>query len=89
MSFFKITLVRSAIGLPHKTRGSLRALGLKRRSQTVFHPTGRFVAGILMRVKEIVRVEEVGEAETRDQMKAKRTPEKGFWIERMAPTGRY
>lgn len=55
----------------------------------MFHPTGRFVAGILMRVKEIVRVEEVGEAETRDQMKAKRTPEKGFWIERMAPTGRY
>ncbi|TGJ87273.1 hypothetical protein E0Z10_g1433 [Xylaria hypoxylon] len=38
MSYFRITLHRSAIGLPKRTRGVLAALGLRKRSQTVFHP---------------------------------------------------
>ncbi|RDA84012.1 hypothetical protein CP532_2919 [Ophiocordyceps camponoti-leonardi (nom. inval.)] len=56
MSFFRITLNRSAIGLPARTRGALSALGLRRRTQTVFRPVNVSVAGMLMRVKELTAV---------------------------------
>ncbi|KAK9416219.1 hypothetical protein SUNI508_01636 [Seiridium unicorne] len=45
MSFFRITLHRSAIGLPERTRGVLAALGLRKRTQTVFHPVSPQFAG--------------------------------------------
>nr|KMM65045.1 hypothetical protein CPAG_01398 [Coccidioides posadasii RMSCC 3488] len=38
MTFFRITLIRSAIGLPRRTHGVLKALGLKKRMATVFPP---------------------------------------------------
>ncbi|KAF5616282.1 ribosomal L30 [Fusarium sp. NRRL 52700] len=59
MSFFRITLHRSAIGLPERTRGVLAALGLRRRMQTVFHPVHPQFAGMILKVKELVRVEEM------------------------------
>ncbi|KAJ2892263.1 Ribosomal protein L30 [Zalerion maritima] len=85
MSFFRITLHRSGIGLPHRTRGVLRALGLKKRNQVVFHPAEPQFAGMIMKVKELVKVEEVPRALTRDEVKAERTPDPGFWVERMVP----
>lgn len=83
-SFFRITLHRSAIGLPTRTRGVLAALGLHRRMQTVFHPVEPQFAGMVMKVKELVRVEEVGRALTAAELKASRTPDPGFWVERKA-----
>ncbi|KAL5001964.1 hypothetical protein BDV10DRAFT_182115 [Aspergillus recurvatus] len=44
MSYFRITLVRSAIGLPRRTTDVLKALGLKKRMATVFHPVSQSVA---------------------------------------------
>ena len=41
MAFFKITLIRSAIGLPKQTAGVLQALGLRKRMRTVFHPVSQ------------------------------------------------
>ncbi|KAH8778426.1 hypothetical protein F5883DRAFT_356822, partial [Diaporthe sp. PMI_573] len=81
-SYFRITLHRSAIGLPERTRGVLAALGLHRRCQTVFHPTEPQFAGMIMKVKELVRVEEVGRRLSAAELRAERTPDRGFWVER-------
>ncbi|KAI9869400.1 MAG: hypothetical protein M1813_000189 [Trichoglossum hirsutum] len=78
MAFFKITLRRSAIGLPQKTRGVLAALGLRKRMRTVFHPVSTEVAGQIMKVKELVAVQEVEEALNRQEMRKLRQPDPGI-----------
>ncbi|KAL2694328.1 hypothetical protein Neosp_000905 [[Neocosmospora] mangrovei] len=85
MSYFRITLHRSAIGLPERTRGVLAALGLRRRMQTVFHPVHPQFAGMILKVKELVRVQEVDRPMNKQQLKATRTPDKGFYIEKAVP----
>lgn len=85
MTFFRITLHRSAIGLPERTRGVLAALGLRRRTQTVFHPVSPQFAGMIFKVKELVQVEEVEKAMTKQEVKASRTPDAGFYIESARP----
>ncbi|KAI4141032.1 MAG: hypothetical protein L6R39_005536 [Caloplaca ligustica] len=81
MPFFKVTLIRSAIGLPTKTTGVLKALGLRKRMATVFHPVSPQVAGQIMAVKELVAVSEVENAMTKAEMKATRKPDTGYYIE--------
>ncbi|KAF2460207.1 ribosomal protein L30-containing protein [Lineolata rhizophorae] len=81
MAYFRITLIRSAIGLPEKTHGTLRALGLRKRMRTVFHPVSQDVAGQIMKVKELVDVQEVERALTKAEVKALRQPQRGFWLE--------
>ncbi|KAK8107322.1 mitochondrial 54S ribosomal protein uL30m [Apiospora kogelbergensis] len=73
-SYFRVTLHRSAIGLPERTRGVLAALGLRKRSQTVFHPVSPQFAGMIMKVKELVR-----------ELREERRPERGFWLEKPVP----
>jgi ribosomal protein L30 len=85
MSYFRITLHRSAIGMPKRTRGVLAALGLHRRSQVVFHPVSAQCAGMIMKVKELVRVDEVERPLTKAEVKAERTPDPGFYVERAVP----
>ncbi|CEJ79940.1 Putative Ribosomal protein L30 [[Torrubiella] hemipterigena] len=85
MSYFRITLQRSAIGLPERTRGVLSALGLHRRMQTVFHPAEPQFAGMIFKVKELVRVREVEAPLTKQQVKAERTPDAGFYVEKAVP----
>lgn len=85
MSFFRITLQRSAIGLPKRTHGVLRALGLRKRCQTVFQPVTPDSAGMIMKVKELVTVQEVDRALTGKELRAERQPEPGFWIEKAVP----
>lgn len=80
MSFFRITLHRSAIGLPKRTQGVLAALGLRKRSQVVFHPVEAQFAGMIMKVKELVRVEEVDKALSKREVRAARRPERGFEV---------
>ncbi|KAK4122969.1 ribosomal protein L30-containing protein [Parathielavia appendiculata] len=81
MSYFRITLHRSAIGLPKRTRGVLAALGLHRRAQVVFHPVSAQFAGMIMKVKELVRIEEVERPMTKRELHESRRPEPGFWVE--------
>jgi large subunit ribosomal protein L30 len=81
MTFFRITLIRSPIGLPRKTRGVLAALGLRKRMATVFHPVTPDHAGQIMKVKELVAVSEVEKALEKWEVKAQRTPEKGYYLE--------
>ena len=57
MSKLRITQVRSGIGQSGKHRGTLRALGLGKIGKTAEHDEGPVVAGMLRRVRHLVRVE--------------------------------
>ena len=81
MAVFRVTLHRSAIGLPERTRGVLAALGLRKRTQTVYHPVSPQFAGMIYKVKELVKVQEVDKALTPKEMREERRPERGFYLE--------
>ena len=82
MPYFKVTQIRSTIGLPKQLSGVMRALGLHKRMQTVFHPVTPNSAGQIMKVKELVAVSEVDEPMTKAEMHAARKPDPGFYVER-------
>ncbi|CAI7565316.1 unnamed protein product [Penicillium manginii] len=84
MSFFRITLLRSAIGLPRRSTDVLKALGLKKRMATVFHAVSPSVAGQIMRVKELVSVEEVDRRLTKQEVHLQRKPDPGYYVEKRA-----
>jgi large subunit ribosomal protein L30 len=81
-SYFRITLMRSGIGLPKRTQGVLKALGLRQRMKTVFYPVSPEVAGQIMRVKELVSVDR---ALTKEELKAERKPDPGYYMESAVP----
>ncbi len=58
MATIRITQVRSQIGQTRRHRGTLRALGLGRIGRTVEHPESRELAGMLRKVRHLVRIEE-------------------------------
>ena len=58
MKKVRITQTRSAIGQTAKHRGTLRALGLGKIGRTVEHPASPQLAGMLRKVRHLVRVEE-------------------------------
>ncbi|KAJ7185933.1 hypothetical protein C8R46DRAFT_388597 [Mycena filopes] len=76
---FKITLRRSAISLGDKKKGTLAALGLHRRNQTVYHPHKPDIAGKILAVKELLEVRNVPETEVRNKLEQR--------VERKAPKG--
>ena len=86
--YFRITLLRSAIGLPKKMSGVLQALGLRKRLRTVYHPVTADVAGQVFAVKELVDVQEVDRALSKQEMKSLRTPDAGFYVEKRASAQR-
>ncbi|HZB34811.1 MAG TPA: 50S ribosomal protein L30 [Gaiellaceae bacterium] len=53
----RITQIRSQIGQSERHRGTLRALGLGKIGRTAEHPDGPEVAGMLRKVRHLVRVE--------------------------------
>jgi large subunit ribosomal protein L30 len=55
---FRITQVRSAIGQSGKHRGTLRALGLGRIGKAAEHEEGPVLAGMLRKVRHLVKVED-------------------------------
>lgn len=82
MAYFRITLLRSAIGLPKQSSGVLKALGLRTRMKTVYHPVSPQVAGQIFAVKELVDVQEVEEKFTPSELRELRRPDAGFYIEK-------
>ena len=54
----KITQVRSQIGQSRRHRGTLRALGLGKIGRTAEHTEGPELAGMLRKVRHLVKVEE-------------------------------
>jgi large subunit ribosomal protein L30 len=59
MSRLKLTQTRSAIGQSPRHRGTLRALGLGRIGKTREHDASPVLAGMLRKVRHLVKVEEV------------------------------
>ena len=55
----KITQIRSQIGQTERHRGTLRALGLGKIGRSVERDESPQVAGMLRKVRHLVRVEEV------------------------------
>jgi len=58
MAKLKITQVRSEIGQSQRHRGTLRALGLRGIGKTTERDESPQVAGMLRKVRHLVRVEE-------------------------------
>jgi large subunit ribosomal protein L30 len=54
----RVTQIRSTIGSKPKTRGTIRALGLRRINHTVELPDRPEIRGMLARVTHLVAVEE-------------------------------
>jgi large subunit ribosomal protein L30 len=57
MAKLRITQTRSQIGETKRHRGTLRALGLGKIGKTVEHDDGPVVAGMLRKVRHLVKVE--------------------------------
>lgn len=73
--------MRSGIGLPKRTQGVLKALGLRKRMKTVFYPVTPEVAGQIMRVKELVAVREVEKPLSKEELREERRPDAGYYLE--------
>ncbi|CAE6525750.1 unnamed protein product [Rhizoctonia solani] len=79
---FRITLRRSAIGLPKFSKRTLEALGIHRRGATVFQKHSPEAAGKVLRVKELVEVENVPESEvkSKQEMRQNRKAVRGYSV---------
>lgn len=81
MTYLRITQMRSAIGLPSKTLRVLQALGLgRKRMATRYHAVSPEIAGMVLKVKELVRVQHVEKALTQQEERRLRQPIKGYEI---------
>ena len=58
MPKLRVTQIRSQIGQSQRHRGTLRALGLGKIGRSVEHEETPVVAGMLRKVRHLVRVEE-------------------------------
>ena len=58
MTTVKVTQIRSQIGQSERHRGTLRALGLGKIGRSREHEDGPVVAGMLRKVRHLVRVED-------------------------------
>ncbi|KAI0763304.1 hypothetical protein BD413DRAFT_432969, partial [Trametes elegans] len=76
---YRITLRRSAIALPKNIKGTLVALGIHRRLQTVYHRHSPDIAGKILTAKELVTVENVPASAVRTKLEQR--------LERKAPRG--
>jgi len=57
VSKLRVTQVKSQIGQTQRHRGTLRALGLGKIGRTAEHEESPVLAGMLRRVRHLVRVE--------------------------------
>ncbi|ODV78464.1 uncharacterized protein CANTADRAFT_52993 [Suhomyces tanzawaensis NRRL Y-17324] len=78
--FYKITQIRSTIGMPPLTRKNMQALGLKKRFQIVYQSISPSTAHRIAAVKELVKVELVGEPKSVQQLADERKYKPGFEI---------
>jgi len=54
----RVTQTHSQIGQSERHRGTLRALGLGKIGRTVEHDDGPVLAGMLRKVRHLVKIEE-------------------------------
>lgn len=78
--YYKITQMRSIIGMPPIVRKNIQALGLRKRFQTVYQKVSPSTAHRLMRVKELVAIDLVDEPKSSVEMAQERKYKPGFEI---------
>ncbi|CAN3365576.1 large ribosomal subunit protein uL30m [Diutina catenulata] len=76
--YYKITQLRSIIGMPPLVKKNVRALGLTRRYQTVYQKVSPSTANRLVKCKELVQVELVDHAKTPQEVNQERKYPSGF-----------
>ena len=59
MSRLKVTLVKSGIGYSQDQKRTLRALGFRRLNQSVVHEDSGSIRGMIIKVRHLLKVEEV------------------------------
>ncbi|KAF8320966.1 uncharacterized protein EI90DRAFT_3035096 [Cantharellus anzutake] len=86
---YRVTLHRSAIGLPKQISRTLEALGLHKRMQTVFHEHSPDIAGKLLQVKELVQVANVPADAVRSarELREERRAVRGYDVVQRRPYG--
>ena len=84
LTHYKITLRRSAISLPESFKATLVSLGIHRRMQTVYHPHTPECAGKVLKVKELVEVENVpaSAVRTKTEQRQERKASRGYRVVR-------
>ncbi|KAL1730323.1 hypothetical protein EV714DRAFT_250309 [Schizophyllum commune] len=82
LTHYKITSRRSAWGLGDRIKGTLVALGLHKRNQTVYHAHAPDIAGKILAVKELVEVENVpaSAVRTKQQQRHERAAPRGYKV---------
>ncbi len=63
----KITLKRSPIGYEESQKRTVRALGLRKLNQTVYHRDEPNIRGMVAKVAHLLHVEKVSEEEANTQ----------------------
>ena len=58
MTRVRVTQVKSQIGQSARHRGTLRALGLGKIGRTVEHEDGPVLAGMLRKVRHLVKIDD-------------------------------
>lgn len=76
--YFKITQLKSTIGLPKLYKDTLLSLGLRRRHQSVFQKITPQQAGQILRVKSLVQVELADAYKSKEQLREERKSDPGF-----------
>jgi large subunit ribosomal protein L30 len=56
---WKITLIKSPIGMPEHVKRTVRGLGLRKLQKSVYRVPRNSIAGMIYKIKEMVRVETV------------------------------
>jgi large subunit ribosomal protein L30 len=79
--YYRIRAIRSTIGLPKAMKDRCQALGLRRRGAVVYQPVNPAIAGQILSVKELVNVQLVDKALTRQEEQALRKSPKGYTVE--------
>ena len=80
---FRVQLIRSSIGLPARTRLSLRTLGIRKRNQFVYLPRNASSVGVILKLKALVKVdlvEQGGKEKEKENKKMERERKRGFTI---------
>ncbi|KAI8342060.1 hypothetical protein BC941DRAFT_415260 [Chlamydoabsidia padenii] len=78
-NYYKITLKRSTIGLSKDYKAAAHTLGLYRLHQTSYQPVNASTAGSILKLKELVKVENVNSIPTRQDLLAAK-PARGYQV---------
>lgn len=81
MVYFKVTLVRSVIGMPKTTRSIVKSIGLGKRGSTVYQPALPSIAGSIAKIKELVSVEVTEKPLSKAEQRELRKSNPGFTVE--------